>query len=320
MKAWQRWVLRILLFLFVVIFVVPMVIPLPTVGGDARALADDGGAFVEIVGIDTYYVEMGPDEGQAVLLAHGLGGSTYSWRENMATLAEAGYRVVAYDRPPFGLTEKSDALDVSAPAQARFAVALLDALGIDSAVLVGHSAGGGVIAQMALQYPQRVDGLVFVAGAVGTPNGAPSGVGDVLGFAPFNRWLRIGARLLLTPERYGDLLASAYGDPTIATETVRDEYAKVLQVRDWDVGFATLIRDSGRNAFPLDRLNELTQPALLIWGREDTWVPLDRGETLAAALPDATLLIYDDVGHLAMEEAPERFNADLMDWLLAIGS
>lgn len=315
MKSWQRWLLRILLFLFVVIFVVPMVIPLPTVGGDARALANDGGAFVEIDGIDIYYVEMGAPDGQAVLFAHGLGGSTYSWRENMAALAEAGYRVVAYDRPPFGLTEKSDALDISAPAQARFAAALLDALGIDSAVLVGHSAGGGVIAHMALQYPSRVDALVFVAGAVGTPNGAPTGVGDALGFAPFNRWLRIGARLLLTPERYGDLLSGAYGDPSIATAEVRAAYANVLQVRDWDVGFATLIRDSGRNAFPTERLDELTMPALLIWGREDTWVPLDRGEALIAALPDATLTVYDDVGHLPMEEAPERFNADLVSWL-----
>ena len=315
MKAWQRWVLRIVLLILIVVFVVPLLIPLPTVGGDPRALADEDGAFIEIDGIDIYYVERGPQDGQPVLLAHGFGGTTYSWRENITALAEAGCRVIAYDRPPFGLTEKSNAFDVSAPAQAQLAAGLLDALDIESVILVGHSAGGSVIAHMALHYPQRVDGLIFVAGAVGTQNGAPPCVGDLLNCASLNRWLRIGARALLTPQRYGDLLAGAYADPSFATDDVRAEYAKVLQVRDWDVGFATLIRDSGRNVFPMERLAEMTMPSLLIWGREDTWVPLARGEALAAALPNATLIVYDDVGHLPMEELPARFNEDVMRWM-----
>jgi pimeloyl-ACP methyl ester carboxylesterase len=317
MNRLTKWLLRILLALFILIFVVPMIVPLPSVGGDARALANENGAFIEVMGIDTYYEAVGPEDGQVVMLLHGLGGSTFSWRENMTALAEAGYRVIAYDRPPFGLTEKSETLNVSAPEQARFATALMDALGIESAVMVGHSAGGGVIAHFALQQPQRVDGLVFVAGAVGG-TGAPSGVGDALGFPPFYRWLRIGARLLMTPERYGGLLAGAYADPNVATPEIQAAYAEVLQVRDWDVGFATLMRDSSGNGFDAARLEDLTQPALLIWGAADTWVPLARGEALAAALPNDELLVYDGIGHLPMEEAPERFNDNMIAWLAGL--
>jgi pimeloyl-ACP methyl ester carboxylesterase len=313
----RRWVLRILLVLLIVVFVVPLLIPLPEVGADPRTLADANGAFIEVDGIDAYYIAMGPETGPAVMLLHGLGGSTFSWRENMQPLAEAGYRVVAYDRPPFGLTEKAEGFDYGAPNQARFAARLMDALAINRAVMVGHSAGGGVIAQFALQYPDRVDGLVFVAGAVGVGGGAPPLVGSILGFPPITRWGRLAARLIVSPEWYGSTLASAYGASFEVTDAIKAGYTRVLQVRNWDAGLMALLRDSSQNAVPLDRLTALDMPALLIWGRDDTWVPLAVGERLAEILPDERLVIYDGVGHLPMEETPESFNVDVLEWLAA---
>jgi len=314
----RRWLLRILLLLFIVIFIVPFLIPLNPTGVDPRTLASDGGQFVEVEGLDTYYVERGPDDGQALLLVHGLGGSTFSWRENIGALAEAGYRTIALDRPGFGLTEKTLDFDVSAPSQADFLAAFMDARGIDHAVLVGHSAGGGIIAHFALKYPGRVDGLIFVDGALGHPS-APPLVGTLAGFPPFTRWLQIAARIYLTPERYGDILSSAYADPALATEAVRAGYAKVLQTPNFDQALAALIRDSADNPVPLDRLSEIDMQALLIWGRADSWVPLANGEALADVLPKAELLVYDYVGHLPMEEAPEQFNTDVIAWLDGLG-
>ncbi|MCC6615562.1 MAG: alpha/beta fold hydrolase [Anaerolineae bacterium] len=314
----RRWLLRILLLLIIVIFIVPFLIPLNPTGVDPRTLASDGGQFVEVEGLDTYYVERGPDDGQPLLLVHGLGGSTFSWRDNIGPLAEAGYHVLALDRPGFGLTEKTLAFDVSAPSQADFLAAFMDARGIDHAVLIGHSAGGGIIAHFALKYPGRVDGLIFVDGALGHPS-APPIVGTLAGFAPFTRWLQIGARVYLTPERYGDMLASAYADPAFATEAVRAGYTKVLQTPNFDQALAALIRDSANNPVPLDRLSEIGMPSLLIWGREDTWVPLANGEALADALPNAELIVYEDAGHLPMEEAADQFNADVIGWLGRLG-
>jgi pimeloyl-ACP methyl ester carboxylesterase len=310
-----RWILRILLFLFIVIFILPFLLPLPETGADPRTLADPGGRFIEVDGLDTYYIEAGPVDGQTIMLLHGFGGSTVSWRENIALLADAGYRVIAYDRPNFGLTEKRVETDVAAPAQAHFAARLMDALGVESAVMVGHSAGGGVISFFGLEYPQRVDGLVYVAGAVGSAGGAPSALSSAIMFPPFTRWFRLGARTLLTPERFSNLLASAYGPNFTMTPEIAAGYDRVLEARNWDEGFVGIIRDSSRNAFPVERLSEITMPSLLIWGREDTWVPLTAGERLEATLSNDTLLVYDDVGHLPMEEAPERFNTDLIEWI-----
>lgn len=310
-----RWVLRILLFLFIVVFILPFLLPLPEVGADPRTLADANGRFIEVDGLDTYYIEAGPTDGQAIMLLHGFGGSTVSWRENIAPLAEAGYRVIAYDRPNFGLTEKRVETDVAAPAQAHFAARLMDALSVESAVMVGHSAGGGVISFFALNYPERVGGLVYVAGAVGSAGGAPSALSSAIMFPPFTRWFRLGARVLLTPERFSGLLSSAYGPGFTMTPDIAAGYDRVLEARNWDEGFVGIIRDSSRNAFPIDRLPEITVPALLIWGREDTWVPLAAGERLESALTNDTLVVYDGVGHLPMEEAPDRFNADVIEWI-----
>lgn len=315
----RRWVIRLVLVLLLVVFVLPLLIPLPEVGADPRTLADADGQFVELSGLDIYYVERGPEDGQAVLLLHGLGGSTFSWRENMTALAEAGYRAVAYDRPPFGLSEKAESADFSAPAQAEIAAGLMDALNIETAVMVGHSAGGGVIAHFALQYPDRVDGLVFVAGAVGA-GGAPPLVGSVIGFTPINRWVRIGARLLLTPAWYADTLTSAYGAGFDVTEAIKAGYARVLQARDWDVGFMGIMRNSAHSGFDAARLADLDMPALLIWGSDDTWVPLSAGERLAEGLPnDAPMIVYDDTGHMAMEERSAEFNADVIAWMTEHG-
>jgi pimeloyl-ACP methyl ester carboxylesterase len=313
-----RWLLRILLLLFIVIFILPFLLPLPEVGADPRTLADEDGRFVEIDGLDVYYVEAGPLDGQAVMLLHGFGGSTFSWRENIVPLAEAGFRVIAYDRPNFGLTEKRVETDVAAPAQAQFAARLMDALDVQSAVMVGHSAGGGVISFFALEYPQRVDGLIYVAGAVGSAGGSPTALSSAIMFSPFTRWFRLGARALLTPERFSSMLASAYAPGFNMTPEIAAGYNRVLEARNWDEGFVGIMRDSSRNAFPVERLTEITMPALLIWGRADTWVPLEAGERLEAALTNDALLVYDDVGHLPMEEAPERFNADVIEWIGAL--
>ena len=116
------------------------------------------------------------------------------------------------------------------------------------------------------------------------------------------------------------MLASAYGSGFTMTPEITAGYDRVLDARGWDEGFVGIIRDSSRNAFPVERLPDITMPALLIWGRDDTWVPLAGGERLESALINDTLLIYDGVGHLPMEEAPERFNADVIEWIESLAS
>ncbi len=78
---------------------------------DPAALAEPDGFFVQVDGVRIYGRALGPEDGEPVLLVHGFGGSTFSWRHTLKALAEAGYRAIAFDRPPFGLSAKQGALD-----------------------------------------------------------------------------------------------------------------------------------------------------------------------------------------------------------------
>jgi pimeloyl-ACP methyl ester carboxylesterase len=309
--------------LLVLIVIVPYLIPVnPLTGTDSHTLADsDGGKFVEVMGLDTYYIERGDPNNPTVLLLHGFGGGTFNWRYQFPVLVEAGYHVIAFDRPPYGLTEKSADFDYSPENTANFTLAFMDAVGIDTAHMVGHSAGGTVIARILLSQPERVERVVFVAGAVGI-NGGRTGspAGNVLSFGPLSRWAQIGARNVVSASFFSDILRNPERSPYYKMEMVTDEvvamYMTPTQLPNWDQGFLGIFRDSGKGT-PLDSqaLRDITNPTLLQWGEFDTWVAPSVGETLATILPNNELIIYPDAGHMVMEEAADAVNADLIAFL-----
>ena len=164
-------ILAIILGVLVIVAVVgPLLVPVPPLENTypPKALADPDSRFIEVEGIEIHYKQQGAG-GSALILLHGFGASTFSWREVMEPLA-ANATVVAFDRPAFGLTERPLTWDTFNPYatsnQARLTVGLMDALGIERAVLVGNSAGGTVAALTALTYPERVEALILVDAAI----------------------------------------------------------------------------------------------------------------------------------------------------------
>lgn len=279
----------------------------------AAALTAEGASYVDVNGVSAFIVQRGAADAPPVLFVHGFGGSTFSWRLTMDDVAQAGFRAIALDLPPFGFSERAADFDYSREALADFIAGLMDALNIENAILVGHSMGGGVIAHFAVKYPERVERLVFVAGAVDT-DGA-GGASVLLGFAPLARWAQIGVRTFITPERLSEILLSAYYNPGFIDNTVLTGYQLPLRTEGWDSGLVAFIRDAG-GGIPADQLATITANTLLLWGEQDTWVPLARGQSLAQILPNAVIQTYPRVGHLPMEEVADAFNLDLITFLL----
>ncbi len=125
-----------------------------------RELAEQDGRFIEINNLTVHYKEMGEGKTTFILL-HGFGASVYSWHEVMDDFARFG-RVIAYDRPAFGLTERPMPETwmenpYGMAANVELLRRLMAALEIDKAILVGNSAGGGVATAFALEYPERVE-------------------------------------------------------------------------------------------------------------------------------------------------------------------
>jgi pimeloyl-ACP methyl ester carboxylesterase len=251
--------------------------------------------------------------GTPVVFIHGFGASVYSWRKTLAPVLAAGYRVIAFDNRGFGFSDKpapgagGEKLYTNA-AYARLVVALLDSLNLPSAVIVGHSMGGAIAAEVALAYPDRVRGLVLIDAAgfgVRWPGalrvGRWPGAGGVAG-ALRGRWLT---------ER---LLRSTYGDPSKVTEEDVDQhYAPVAEP-----GYSRALRGVLRE-FRFDtlvgRLSAVAAPTLVLWGAADRWIPVRDGSRLATELPRGAFIVLPRIGHAAAEEDPDEVNRLLIAFL-----
>ncbi len=316
---------KILTFILLLFTVIPLVSAQDHV--DPAELADEDGQFAEINGAQIYYIERGVDNDSAIILIHGFGGSTFTWRDNIDVLVDAGFHVVALDLPPFGLSDKSADIDYSRDAMADTVAGLMEALGIESATVVGHSMGGGVTAYFAVQYNEHVDSLVFVAGGAGysgedhesesdEEQSDSSPLGFLSRFDPESPLAAGALRLFLTPERFNDILITAYHNTSVVTPEVEAGYQRALQVEGWEIGLLAFM-GTGEEIAPFgnEALATLDVPVLIVWGEEDSWAPIIIGEYLRDLMQNVTWVTYPDVGHLPMEENTAKFNEDLLEFL-----
>lgn len=267
-----------------------------------RELASDD-AFVRVHGIDVHTVRAGSGD-PAFLLLHPFFGSTFTFRHLVGPLAERG-RVVAYDRPGFGLTERPSVADrnpYTRAANAELAVGLMDALGIERVVLVGCSAGGTVAFEVALRFPERVAGLVLLAPAVNGDVGPPAILRPPLR-TPQAR--RLGPLFLRRLARGGiDSLRAGYHDPARVGEDDLAGYRQPLRARNWDRGlYEAMVAEAPPHLGP--ELSRITAPAVVLVGSSDRTIRPVHGRRTAEALGNATYHEITDAGHLAVEERPD---------------
>jgi len=314
---------RILLLFFLLILAAlilgPLFIPIPALTDTlpVEQLADDDSLFVEVKGINVHYKRAGQGE-PVLLLLHGFGASTFSWREVMQPLSQYG-TVIAFDRQGFGLTERllpgewTGENPYTLDAQVETVFGLMDALGIERAVLVGHSAGGTVAAAAALREPQRVLGLVLVDAAIYTSGGAPGWVRPLLNAPQFDR---LGPWFVrsLAGEQGTTFLQTAWHDPAKITPAVMAGYRKPLRMENWDIALWEFTK-AGRRVDLSDDLANLRLPVLVITGDDDRIVPTAESIRLAGQLPTAELVVIPASGHLPHEETPQDFLNALTEYL-----
>jgi pimeloyl-ACP methyl ester carboxylesterase len=182
-----------------------------------------------------------------------------------------------------------------------------------------------------MAYPDRVAGLVFAAGAVFTQQaaetmGPPAGDSPMAGLAaglssidPESPLAQLAVRALFTPGRFADILNSTYYDPSAIPGDSVEAYGRTFELPGWEAALLKLLTQ-GMPEMQTDdaALAELTMPVLLIWGEDDTWVPLAVGQALANVISGAVLITYPETGHIPMEEQTDRFNQDLLDFLVRV--
>jgi pimeloyl-ACP methyl ester carboxylesterase len=310
----MRGCLRIVLILaglsLLVVVIGPLVVPLPPLEDTVppRELADADSLFAEVDGLEVHYKVDG--EGvPALVLLHGFAASAFSWRKVAEPLGELG-SVIAFDRPAFGLTERplpdegNGQNPYSPEAQSDLTVALMDELGVDKAVLVGHSAGGTIAALTALRHPERVEALVLEDAAIYRQGGTPSWLRPML-LAPQMR--RLGPVLVRSIATWGEgVIEAAWDDPEKITVELLSGYKKPLRAENWDRALWEFTLASHPLALGA-RLQEITVPVLVITGDNDRIVPTAESERLAEGLPHAELVVIPRCGHVPHEECPGQF-------------
>lgn len=302
------------------VLIVPLLISPPPLGAtpDPADLADSESQFLTVDGVDVHLKQWGTGK-PALVLLHGTGLSVYSWRHVSAALAEQG-RVVAFDLPGFGLTERPSPPDwpdynpYSRAGRVTLTRNLLDELEIEEAVFVGNSAGGTLAVALALTHPERTAGVVLVDAAVYGGGGTPQAVRPLLRTPHLQRW---GPYLLRRANPWGEpLLRRSWYNSQALPEAVVEAYERRLQVGAWDEALWQLTLASR----PLDeatweRLPQITVPALVITGEEDVLVPPAQSRRLAEALPNAEFVALPDCGHLPQEECPAAWETAVISFL-----
>jgi pimeloyl-ACP methyl ester carboxylesterase len=305
-------VLGSLILLAVLAFlIVPFLIPVPPLEGiqSVEQLADADSKFVQINSLSVHYKERGAGE-PVIILLHGFGANTYSWREVMDPLAVNG-RVLAYDRPAFGLTSRpmpgewTGENPYGFQAQVDLLFKFMDQMGVQKAILVGNSAGGTVAVDAALQHPERVQALVLVDAAIYTGhNFVPDWLRWILDTPQMNR---IGPLFVRSIESWGvDFLNSAWHDPSKIKPDVLENYKKPLHMANWDRALWEMTKATSSVSLA-DRLGELHLPVLVVTGDDDRIVDTELSLRLAQDIPGAELSVFKDCGHVPQEECPEQF-------------
>ena len=257
------------------------------------------------------YVEMG--EGPPVVFIHGLSGCWQNWLENIPHMARR-HRVLALDLPGFGESELPQE-EISIPGYGRFVDAFLGEIGVERAALIGNSMGGFIAAETSIAHASRVEKLVLVSAAglvrVGNRELMLLDRAVRLGHPLVAAFLARRAYLVRRPRLRKQMLFGVVHYPG----RIAPELAYEVASGAGKPGFMDALQAIVKYDFR-DRLPEIEDPTLIVWGRNDRIVPVAGAHEYAQLIPNSRLEVWDDTGYLPMLERPGRFN-DLLDEFLA---
>lgn len=269
-------------------------------------------------GVTVHYRDQGKSDGPPIVMVHGFAANLDAWEPWIARLGREN-RIITLDLPAHGLTLVPAGYRVSTAGQVEVVDQLTRALGADRFALAGNSMGGGVAWSYALAHPDRVGALVLVD-SVGPPSGVKRQGGPPAIFVLLGN--PVGRALLrqIDPRPLAERgLKQAYIDPALVTPQLVDRYVDLALAPGHR---ALLLAGEDRPRTPVTALTfqVIHAPTLVLHGAADTVIPLSGGQALAAAIPGARLIVYPGVGHVPMEQIPERSAADVRAFLATIGS
>jgi pimeloyl-ACP methyl ester carboxylesterase len=274
--------------------------------------------FIEVDGVRVHVRFMG--DGDPIFLLHGSFSSLHTWDSWQRELSPY-FMTISLDFPGHGLTGPDEQRRYTIQDYSALVLALAEKLKLEKFHLAGNSMGGAVALQVASNRPDKVLSLNLID-ASGAPRSGPrssdstqtsSRGGGAWIFKLIENPLISKIFLKCTPRfLFAMNMKEVYGDDSkIGLETT-DRYYELM------------LREGNRQA-TLDRLtlprksnlvfDQLTMPTLILWGAEDSWIPVSQGYALEKAIPGSNLVVFEGVGHVPMEEIPTESVAEYLSFL-----
>lgn len=250
---------------------------------------------------------------EVVVMLHGSGPGASGWanfNRNIQPLTDAGYRVILMDCP--GWSKSDTVLNTGSRSHlnARVLKGLIDALGLEKVHIIGNSMGGHSTVAFTLDYPEHVDKIILMGGGTGG--------GSLFTPMPAEGIKRIG-KLYREPtmDNLRDMMDIFVYDTSHLTETLfQTRLNNMLARRDHLDNFVKSLSANPRQ-FPDvgHRLGEIKNETLIVWGRDDRFVPMDIGLRLLNGIPRSELHIFNRCGHWVQWEYADKFNRMVLDFL-----
>ena len=268
------------------------------------------GKFVTVDGRKVHYLEAG--NGPPIILIHGFRCHTIMWEKSIDVLAEK-FKVYAIDLWGWGYSERLNEKEYSFERYGKQIVGFMDALNIKTATLVGHSMGGGISVYVRAHYADRVDRLILVDPAV-IPYPMTTiariyqlpFIGEFMNAIPGDDLMKKNIRSI------------RFYDKNKATEEYCKEVLQPFCIKGSYGGMLFILRNVLKDPYVEKEANLLARmsiPTLIIHGREDITIPLDRSKRLNDLWKGSKLVIFDKAGLSPHEEYPEKFSKLAIEFL-----
>ena len=277
---------------------------------EARAkYANAESEFVQLEpGLTVHLRDEGKSDGPVLMLLHGSNASLHTWEPWVARLKDR-YRIISLDLPGHGLTGPSPRRDYTAISSVAVVDAVAKERGLGRFTLAGNSMGGGIAMHYALAHPDKLSGLILVdaGGAPSMRSGSSLPIGFRIARTPVIRDLMES----ITPRSLVEKsLHQSVSVQSVVTPQAVDRYWELLRYPG--NRRATINRFSTPyTSLTKERFDGFAVPTLIMWGREDKLIPVTSADWYAAAITGSRRVIYDGIGHIPMEEAPDRSAADV---------
>ncbi len=296
----KRYIFYAILFLLVLVIKGAVYSDIP-VKDLKKEYANKHSKFVKIDGKQVHYRDEGI--GETIVLIHGTAASLHTWNDWTKELVKQ-FRVIRMDLPAFGLTGANKSRDYSIKSYTLFLHNFLTKLNLEKFYLVGNSLGGNIAWNYIAENPNKVEKLILVD-ASGLPTNKPQPWIFKMAKTPIlnSLFLYVTPKIVIK----NNIEQVYYDDAKISDKLITRYHKMALRKgnREAFIDRAKTDFKLGEKA-NLKKLKSITTETLLIWGENDTWIPLDNGKRMDSLMQNSKLVVLKNTGHVPMEENPEE--------------